>query len=264
METTLESLTSTPFVTLGSLVLAIFGILLAIIFYFRSQKNKTPCFEEKSNTIIEGLHKSLDGLEVHYKGKAQDRITVTKVAFWNDGKETIDKSDMVEKDPLRIEIPKSIEVLDVQVIDVSSNSNSVTLSKVITAENEITYTMDFEYLDQTEYFVVQIIHNGTAQEQLEIKGKIKGVKSMEKVSGARASSSLMKVLPFSTSVNLMITSPLLMKYFGSLTYFSLGLVAMWNLFNDKTEWYVWLGAGFCFFAAGVIFYGYRHIAPVKI
>ena len=239
-------------------------ILLAVIFYFRSQKNKTPCFEENSNTIIEGLNKSLDGLEVHYKGTVQERITVTKVVFWNDGKETIDKSDMVEKDPLRIEIPKSIGVLDVQVIDVSSNSNSVTLGVVITAENEITYPLNFEYLDQNEYFVVQIIHNGTSQEQLEIKGKIKGVKNIEKVSGTRVPSSLMKFLPFSAPINLMMTSPLFMKYFGSLTYFSLGLVAIWNLFNSKTDWYVWLGTGFCFFAAGIMFYGYRHIAPAKI
>jgi len=139
MEATLASLASNPLVTLGSFALAIISILLAIIFFFRSHKIKIPCFEQKSNTIIEGLHKSLDGLEVHYKGTVQERITVTKIAFWNDGKETIDKSDMVEKDPLRIEVPSSIEILDIQVIDVSSDSNSVTIGEAIATDNEVTF-----------------------------------------------------------------------------------------------------------------------------
>lgn len=264
MEATLESLASNPLVTLGSFALAIFAIVLAIIFYFRSQKNKTPCFEEKSNTIIEGLHKSLDGLQVQYKGTVQERITVTKVAFWNDGKETIDRADLVEMDPLRIEVPISIDILDIQVIAASSDSNSVVIGEAISTENEITYPLSFEYLDQDEYFVVQIIHNGASQERFEIKGKIKGVKSLEKVTGARLQSSIIGVLPFAGPINTLMVSPLFMKYFGSLTYLSIGLFAIWNLFNGKTDWYVWVGAGFCLFAAGIMFYGFRHIAPVKI
>jgi hypothetical protein len=150
MESTIEALASNPLVTLGSLVLAILGILLAVIFYIRSQKNKTPCFKEASNTIIEGLHKSLDGLEVHYKGTVQERITVSKVAFWNDGKETIDRSDMVDKDPLRIEAPNTIDILDIQVIDISSDSNSVTLGEVEINEDIITYPISFDYLDHED------------------------------------------------------------------------------------------------------------------
>ena len=264
MEATLGSIASNPLVTLASFALAIFGIIIAVIFYFRSQKNKTPCFEKKSNTIIEGLHKSLDGLQVQYKGTVQERITVTKVVFWNDGKETIDRADLVEMDPLRIEVPNSIDVLDIQVINTSSDSNSVAIGEVISTENVITYPMSFEYLDQDEYFVVQIIHNGASQEQFEIQGKIKGVKSLEKITGARVQSSLIGVLPFVGQINPLVASPLFMKYFGSLTYLSMGLFAIWNLFNGKTDWYVWVGAGICFFAAGIMFYGFRHIAPVKI
>jgi len=264
MEVTIESLASTPWVTLGSFALAFFGILLAIIFYFRSQKNKTPCYEEASNTIIEGLHKSLDGLEIHYKGNIQERITVTKVAFWNDGKETIDKSDTVEKDPLRIELPNSIEVLDIQVIDVSSNSNSVSIKNAIVTKDKTTYTLDFEYLDNNDYFVIQIIHNGSSQEELGIEGKIKGVKRIEKTTGSKIQSSLIKAIPFMSPVGELMSTPIFFKYFGSLTYFSIGLFISWYIFSGKTDWFMWLGAGFCFLATGIMYYGFRHIAPVKI
>ena len=264
MEATLVSLASNPLVTLGSFALAIFSIVLAIIFYIRSQKNKTPCFEEKSNTIIEGLHKALDGLQVQYKGTVQNRITVTKVAFWNDGKQTIDRADLVEKDPLRIEVTNSIDVLDIQVIDASSDSNCASIGEAIPTESKTTYPLSFEYLDHDEYFVVQVIHNGGSQDRFEIKGKIKGVKTLEKVTGARVQLSLIKLLPFAGPIDSLIASPLFAKYFGSLTYFLIGLFAVWNLFNGKTEWYVWVGAGFCFFATGVMYYGFRHIPPVKI
>lgn len=263
MEATLLSLANNPLVTLGSFALAIIGIILAIIFYFRSQKNKIPCFAESSNTIIEGLNKALDGLEVHYKGKLQERVTVTKVVFWNDEKETIDKSDMVQKDPLRIEIPSSVMLLDVQIIDAKSDSNSVILGEPTLTENAVIYTLGFEYLDQNDYLVIQIVHSGSSLEKFEIKGKIKGAKSV-RTSIGRAVINLMKTFPFIAPIAPFMFNQLRMKYFGSITYVSMGLFLVWNLLNGNTDWYVWLATGISFFAAVFLFIANRHITPVKI
>jgi len=264
MEVTLESLANNPFVTVGSFALAVLGIVLAIIFYVRSKRDKTPCFEKSSNTIIEGLHQSLDGLEVHYKGKAQERITVTKVAFWNDGKETIDRSDLIEKDPLRLVCPKTVDVLDIQIVNSSAESNSAQIGEPVSGEDTVYYPLSFEYLDHEEFFVVQIIHNGDSSEEFDVEGKVKGVKHIEHVTGARIPSKTLSFLPFMGSVEVLMSSPLFMKYFGSLMYLSFALFAIWNLLIGNTEWYVWLGAGVCILFAGVMFYGFRHIAPVKI
>ncbi len=140
----------------------------------------------------------------------------------------------------------------------------MSIQNAIVTEDKTTYTLDFEYLDNDDYFVIQIIHNGSSQEKLGIEGKIKGVKSIEKVTGARVQSSLIKVMPFIAPIDELMGTPIFFKYFGSLTYFSIGLFVTWQIFNGKTDWYMWLGAGFCFFATGVMYYGFRHIAPVKI
>lgn len=272
MREMVESLSTNPVVTLGSFILAVLGIILAIVFYIRSQKNKTPCFEGSSNTLIEGLHKSLDGLEIHYKGQSQERITVTKIVFWNAGKDTIDSSDLVELDQLRVATPKSIDILDIKIIDVSSSSNSVSLGNATEDETTKSYPLKFEYLDNEDYFVIQIIHNGSCEEYFHIAGKIKGVKSLIHDDGLRLSASQSKILkfvpimplPFAPSLDVAMRSPLFMKYFGSLTYVIMGLFAIWNLFIGNTEWYVWVGAGFCFVASLLMYFSYRYVPPVKI
>ena len=264
MGATLESLASNPLITLGSFALAIFAIVLAVIFYIRSQKYKIPCFEEKSYTIIEGLQKSLEGLEVHYKSTVQERITVTKVIFWNDGKETIDKADTVEKDPLRIDVPSSIDVLDIQVIDVSSDSNSVDIGDAFSANNKKTYPLSFEYLDHNEYFVIQIIHNGASRERFGIKGKIKGVKKLEKIMGTPTRLRITTDIPFLLPLEALVNSSKIMKYAYSLIYFAAGLFAIWHLFNGNTDWYIWVLAGISFLIAVFMYTESRHISPVKI
>lgn len=261
---TLESFVNNPMVSIGSLGLAVLGVLLAVIFYFRSQKNKTPCFESNSNTLVEGLHRSLDGLEVHYKGAAQERITISKVVFWNAGRDTIDGQDLVLKDPLRILCPLNIEILDIQIVSDNVELNSIQLGEPIESEDGITYPISFEYLDHEEYLVVQIIHNGDSSEKFIVDGKIKDVKSINRVSDTRPSPEIFKYLPFFGPVVKLVSSPVFMKYIGSLVYLSFGLAALWNIVDGKNYWYLWVATGFCFIASGVLYYGFRHISPIKI
>jgi hypothetical protein len=261
---TLESFVNNPLINIGSLALAVLGVLLAVVFYFRSQKNKTPCFENSSNTIVEGLHRSLEGIEVHYKGIAQERITISKVVFWNAGRDTIDGHDLVQRDPLRIICPTDVEILDIQIVSDNAELNSIQLGESIESDDDRSYPITFEYLDHEEYFIVQLIHTGDASEKFDVEGKIKGVKSINRVSGNRVSPEIFKYLPFFGPVEKLVSSPVFMKYIGSLMYLSFGLAALWNIFNGNNQWYLWVATGFCFIASGIMYYGFRHISPIKI
>lgn len=261
---TLESFVSDPLVNIGSLALAVLSILLAVVFYFRSQKNKTPCFESSNNTIVEGLHRSLDGLEVHYKGVSQERITISKVVFWNGGRDTIDGSDLVQKDPLRILCPSDIDILDVQIVSDNAQLNSIQLGEPIETDEGVSYPISFEYLDHEEYFVVQLIHNGNSSEEFIVEGKIKGVKSINRVSDSRPSHELIKYLPFFSPIEILVSNPVFMKYIGSLMYLSFGLAILWNIVTGNNQWYFWVAAGACFIASGIMYYRFRHISPIKI
>jgi drug/metabolite transporter superfamily protein YnfA len=259
-----QALASNPMVTLGGVVLGLLGIVLAIVFYFRAKREKKPYFEVASNTLIEGIHKSLDGLQLQYKGAPQDRITVTKVAFWNAGRDTINKNDLVMVDPIGIICSKRLAILDVQVIQVSSPSNSVSLGEAITRSDEIFFPIEFEYLDEGDFFVVQIVHAGEKSERFKVSGKIKSVKQIERISGTRIEPDFLNLIPFAFAFEKMIASRVFIKYGGSLIYVGFGLFGVWNLLHEKTQWYIWVLTAFCFFGAAVLYYGHRHIPPVRI
>jgi hypothetical protein len=260
----LESFANNPLISIGSLGLAVLGVVLAVVFYIRSQKNKTPCFDCASNTLIEGLHKSLDGLEVRYKGVSQERITITKVVFWNDGRETIDCNDLVQKDPLRIVCPSEIEILDVQVVSDNSDLNSIVVGDSVSDEESRHYPISFEYLDHEEYFVVQLIHNGDASMDISIEGKIKGVKSITNVSDASAVLKILMYIPFMGPFEALLSSPILYKYIASLMYLSGAIFSIWNIIIGNSQWYFWLAVPILLFFSGVMYFGFRHISPVKI
>jgi hypothetical protein len=261
---TLESFVNSPLVNIGSLALAVLGVLLAVIFYFRSQKNKTPCFECNSNTLVEGLYRSLDGLEIHYKGAAQERVTISKVIFWNAGRDTIDGQDLVKKDPLRIVCPQNVEILDIQIVSDNAELNSIRLGDSIESEDGVSYPISFEYLDHEEYFVIQVIHNGDSSEKFIVDGKIKGVKSINRVSEIKLNPKILRFIPFSWPMEKLISSPVYLKYIGSLMYLSFGFAALWNIFYGDNHWYLWVVTGFCFIMSGVLYYEFRHISPIKI
>lgn len=260
----LQLLANNPIITIGGFALGIIGIVLAVIFYVRSIKDRVPCFEVNSNTLIEGLHKALDGLQLHYKGAPQERITVTKLAFWNAGRETIDKRDLVEADPIGIACPSALAILDIQVTQVSAKSNSVRLGSAVDQGGVHFYPIDFEYLDNKDYFVIQIVHSGQDSEDIVVKGKIKGVKDIEKSKDTKLEKRFLKLIPFAFGFEKMLSSKIFMKYGGSFSYTGFGMFGIWSLFQGHTSWYVWGLTVFCFFAAIVIFYAHRHIAPVKI
>lgn len=259
-----QGVANSPVITIGGFALGIIGVVLAIFFYARSKKERVPCFESSSSTLIEGLHKTLDGLQLHYKGTPQERITVTKLAFWNAGKETIDKRDLVEADPVGLVYPSTLNILDIQVTKVSTKSNSVNLGSAVNQGDVCFFPINFEYLDNKDYFVLQIVHNGKESECIGIKGKIKGVRDIEKITDTKINAHFFKVIPFAFVIEKILYSRTFMKYGASFSYAAFGATGIWSLFQGYTGWYVWALTAFCFFASFFLFYEHRHIAPVKI
>jgi hypothetical protein len=262
--TTINSLASNPWITLGGFVIGLLGLVLAAVFYVKAKKERVPCYERSSKTLIEGVDKTLDGLQLHYRGQPQSRITVTKIVFWNEGRETIDKSDLVIADPIRVLCPLDVDILDIQVIQFSSSANAVKLGSPSSSDEHQTYPIEFEYLDHRDYFLIQIIHNGDDTQPFKITGKVKGVSELLKVSSARVEPQALKLVPFISQLERLMASRLFMKYAGAGSYLAFSGVGAWALAHGKNDWYVWTGTAFCVFGASVLYFGYRRIAPVNI
>ena len=261
---TINSLASNPWITLGGFVIGLLGLVLAIVFYVKAKKERIPCYERSSRTLIEGVDKTLDGLQLHYRGQPQSRITVTKIVFWNEGRETIDKSDLVNADPIRVLCPPNVDILDIQVIQFSSSANTVTLGLPSNSDEHQSYPIQFEYLDHRDYFVIQIVHNGDDTQTFEIDGKIKGVSELLQVSSMRIEPQTLRLIPFASQLERLMASRLFMKYAGAGSYLVFAGVGAWALAHGKNAWYVWAGTAFCVFGASVLYFGYRRIAPVNI
>lgn len=84
------------------IVLAVISILLAVIFYRRSRKFKQLGYAVRTWKIIEDYSATLPGLSVTYGDQRVQYLSVSKLAFWNRGSETINWSDVATADPLRI------------------------------------------------------------------------------------------------------------------------------------------------------------------
>jgi hypothetical protein len=153
------------------LVLGILGILTGYIFYRKSLRLREPCFFIIGQNLIQDNTTKFSGLEVSFKGQKIENLTVSKILFWNHGYETIEKSDIVPSDPLRIEGLTGIQILDANIIT-TNNSSSQFLLKPNTEKRW--FELSFDYLDKDNGVIIQVVHTGKASNDVIFLGKVKG------------------------------------------------------------------------------------------
>jgi hypothetical protein len=162
-----------------SLILGIVGIaigtLVSYYFYRRSLKEKAPYWAITSNNLVEGFSSKIHDLQASYEGKRVQNLTISRVLFWNDGAETIKRDDIETINHVRISPKNDILLLDAKVLASNNNSSQFTVQ---IAENDNCIYLNFDYLDEKQGAVIQIIHTGTSSQDLEVIGDIKGAKNI--------------------------------------------------------------------------------------
>lgn len=170
-------------------VINIFGVvittlscILAVIFYLKSRKRKKPCYEMYSINLLNSELKHLKDIEIIYKGNYVKNLTATKLAFWNAGNETIDKSDIPESAPLTITGNNGTTIYHAEVISSSDASNQIRIEENNIVDDsdpnaiDITesYIIKFDYLDQWQKGEIRILHSGISDKDIIVTGKVKG------------------------------------------------------------------------------------------
>ncbi|QAT88499.1 hypothetical protein EJ065_6974 [Corallococcus coralloides] len=161
---------SNPWVSAISFLLAIAGTALSVIFYYKSRITKRPRYALRSNNIIRAFTSKVESLEILYRGRRIENLTVTKIALWNDGKATIHQNDIASLDPLIISTAKNHEILDASIIDSKNPANQLEISRIDPGK----FKLSFEYLDHHEGAVLQVFHTGSTSSDIFITGIIKG------------------------------------------------------------------------------------------
>ena len=112
-----------------------------------------------SNNIFSGLEHTVPDVEVKFAGYGQPikALTVTKIAFWNAGTETIKKQDVVKDDPIAVQGKEGIVFLSASVIECVSPLNKLDC-KLKSDRSLVNIT--FEYLDYNQGGNIQVFHTG--------------------------------------------------------------------------------------------------------
>lgn len=156
--------------SLLGLIVGAFGILLSYIFYRRG-RHKTELRDFLSEVEVIGLTSTeySDGLEVQFEGCPIPQLTSATYAIWNAGTTTIHGRDIVEKEPIRLELKGAGRFLRAN-IDASTREVNSAFVKI----DGKSVILGFDYLDAGDGFRINILHSGKTNSLFSL-GAIKGV-----------------------------------------------------------------------------------------
>lgn len=152
-----------------TLILALIGIFLTIYFAVKSRRKKEPICLMRTISLISSNVKKIERLNILYRKIEIENLSVTKLAFWNNGKETIRSSDIAPKNPIQITIKSDFRILSCDIIYQKNESNGFVLKLSADKKNII---VSFDYVDYLEGIVMQIYHTGNSSSDLVIDGHV--------------------------------------------------------------------------------------------
>jgi len=175
MDDIVESLAKNPWIiVIGVLlsILGLFGLPLSVFLHFRGKKERVPRYAVRNNNIIKGHKDKYPAVKVHFENYGEDiaNLSVSKVIFWNYGKETIKKQDIV-KPGIFMRIKNGFKIVDVAIVQFTTEENKFIITK---SQDRASATITFEYIDQGEGVIFQVFHTGTSDQDLSITGKVMG------------------------------------------------------------------------------------------
>lgn len=164
-----------PAFNIITLLLAIIGIVLSFYFYFKSKKNKIPIYIARSINLVRESIKKIETVEILYAGNKIENLSITKVAIWNDGRDTISFVDVAHADPLKICIDKEYDILDAEILFQRNSANDFNL---LISNDKKSVLIKFDFFDFEEGVIIQLAHTGNSSDDIKLLGTIKSVKKI--------------------------------------------------------------------------------------
>jgi hypothetical protein len=163
---------SKPWVGSG---LGILGILAAVVFYIRSRKNSRLSFQRDEIAIIGGSEAAFPKeVTISFADSPVDRVTATRYVIWNSGNTTLSGAQIVQSDPLRLELKSDGKVLRVSILRVSRPVNAAWLKPREAGANIV--DIGFDYLDPNDGLAIEVLHTGPRSD-LNLHGTLRGLPS---------------------------------------------------------------------------------------
>lgn len=109
-----------------AIVLFVIGLIPRYYFYKRGIRMKEPVYSIKSNNLISGSAATPENLNISYKKRKVENLTIPKILFYNRGAETITWQDFETINHLSIS-SETCKILDGSVLQSNNISNNISV-----------------------------------------------------------------------------------------------------------------------------------------
>lgn len=159
------------------LLFAIVGIIASFYFYKKSHRLTSAAYMIRTIRLINSKINKFPALNIQCGTEQITSLSISKVALWNDGSDTINLDSIAKNNRLRIEIDNRYEILgaDIQYEKNKSNDFKITISPDKRCVN-----IEFDYFDRDEGVVVQIYHTGRRSADIAVVGQIKSCREIRR------------------------------------------------------------------------------------
>jgi len=126
-----------------------------------------------TSNLVQNAVSQMSGLEITYKSHCVSVVSVSKIIFWNAGSETLSSLDIVTANPLRVCCLGDVQLLDAEVLLANNQSSQISVEKADSGNEAI---IRFDYLDNNQGGVIQVVHTGLVSADLAVRGDFKGAR----------------------------------------------------------------------------------------
>lgn len=172
-------------------VIGVLSLVVSYVFYRKSLRLKEPCWWITNTFLVRDYSATLPDLEVRYGKEAIKNLTISRIMFWNKGRDTIERSDIAPSDPVRVAVFGDATVLSSGMIASNYEANQC---KIALSPDRRAVNIEFDFLDDGNGVVMEVIHTGTSASSIGVTGTVKGVGTpvRRRVGQGRTTSSLVQ------------------------------------------------------------------------
>ena len=154
--------------------IGVIGIVIAVIFYFRSRERAIPSYVVLKSLLISPARRHLpEKVTIQYDGHPISTLSTATIFFWNRGRKTLDGNDIVTSRPIKILfMEKDKEVPALEIRSITATRDELNVSAEI---SEGSIRIGFDFLDRGDGFGLEVLYEGGANTKITCPGTIKGV-----------------------------------------------------------------------------------------
>src|SRR4051812_36249317 len=92
------------------------GIFIGVALYLLSKRTGAPVYQIYSTRLIGHLQQLPAEIVISAFGRKVTKLAKVAIVFWNGGTKTVNGSDIVVADPLRVEFAETAEILQAAMV----------------------------------------------------------------------------------------------------------------------------------------------------